>query len=600
MADSDIQEQINIFMEKLEKSKVPKKASGEAIVSGKPEKVKLPKKGSLIPTFKDIGINGFQVIDKNNKYYGKLLKLALLVGAPPVYASEMSPSLKLMAMVFAETKWAAKFKAINVNGDNIPLFQACVLLGGKLDEWGQSKDWEKIKKHMPDNKEALIEAENAMKVEAFQAIQADQEEPGNIPFSAEENAAYYSQFLKELVEVVTTLAAVALSDGTLIPEQPINLYKAKGKWKAAIVPMQMEKEKETGELSPLPPGPEEEEKPGILVLTQPVKIRSPGDNKVAVPPTFIPIPPGLVSIKQFIWTIPLEVPSDTECQVVVGYGADTYVLKGTFESVSEAPPFKLDKGGVLKVSIQTTMPMEAWLELELKVEAPAFIVKLGEMFSPSPQPLPQLAAPAEEKQKEPATPDEKLKMAMAELADAQQVMLTNLEQLENIAQEALGPEQSASVKEVIEGQMKKVKQIPTSPLGSIDLKTGETGETVPADHPSEGVKGYKPKITALNINGKAIDAKQMADAFRSHLKSFGFIHYMIDGSDHEYKKTKGILMHFKITWAGDPELNLIKWALTTIPGQHQLVTISIHYKVGAPILLLDCLRQLAHDIKPKK
>ena len=33
MPDSDIQEQIDIFMEKLEKSKVPKKASGEAIVS---------------------------------------------------------------------------------------------------------------------------------------------------------------------------------------------------------------------------------------------------------------------------------------------------------------------------------------------------------------------------------------------------------------------------------------------------------------------------------------------------------------------------------------------------------------------------------------
>ncbi len=153
MADSDIQEQIDIFMEKLEKSKVPKKASGEAIVSGKPEKVKPPKKGSIYPTFGDIGITSFVVTDKSFGAYGKPIKVTELVKeyVIPIYTSEMSPSLQLMALVFADTKWAAKWKALYKDAQKgyIPLFQACVQLGLKLDEWGQSKDWEKVKKHLP-------------------------------------------------------------------------------------------------------------------------------------------------------------------------------------------------------------------------------------------------------------------------------------------------------------------------------------------------------------------------------------------------------------------------------------------------------------------
>lgn len=689
MADSDIQEQIDIFMKKLEKSKVPKKAAGEVIVSKKPEKVKPSKKGAGAPVFWDIGITGFTPTDKNDLFFGKLLTLEGLVKAAviPAYADEMSPSLQLMAKAFNETKWTAKMTAEVKQGEEAPisLFQACVQLGKKLDEWGQSKDWEKIKKHMLD-KEELIKAESeilAKPKKKFKLMQtgksyapADQEtvleskktsdeaiiaylqelpagmsypdkeklilkkfpllyltphltmlinthckdeevidkaikdgeewvpkeaEPGSIPFSAEENAVYYSQFLKGLVEVMTTLEAVVSTDGTLIPEQPISLYKVKG------------------ELLAFKPGPEEEEKLGVLILTTPVKIVSPGDNKVAVPPTFISMPPGVVSITQFIWTIPIDVPADTACQVAVGYGADTFVMKGTVDSLSEALPFKLDKGGVLKVSLQTTMPLEAWLELELKIEAPpaAFMMKLGQVLSSEPLPIPQQTAPAKEELKEPETDDHKLKTAMVEVDEAQMELLDNYEKLETLLESKFPGVVAVkdSVQQVIAAQKKQqalnkkaimkqasMKQNPTSPLGSINLKTGET---VPADHPALGKKGndkpkgYKPEITAVNVNGKAVDAKELADALRGHLKKTGFTHYTIFGLDHEYKKTKGILMHIKITWAGDPELNLIKWALTGIQGKLNPQAISIHDKKGISVSLLDTLVWLAAGIKSK-
>ena len=79
----------------------------------------------------------------------------------------------------------------------------------------------------------------------------------------------------------------------------------------------------------------------------------------------------------------------------------------------------------------------------------------------------------------------------------------------------------------------------------------------------------------------------------------GFTHYTIFGLDHDYKKTKGVLMNIKITWAGDPELNLIKWALTGIQGTLNPQAIIIHYQTGHPITLLDCLGQLAVEIKSK-
>ena len=92
MAKGDIQEQIDQFVEKLEKSKVPEKASGEVIVTNKEKKVKPPKKGEdSIPTFKDIDVVGFMW-----KVGGKTISLSDLVIPPTVYASEMSPLVELL------------------------------------------------------------------------------------------------------------------------------------------------------------------------------------------------------------------------------------------------------------------------------------------------------------------------------------------------------------------------------------------------------------------------------------------------------------------------------------------------------------------------
>lgn len=825
MALGDIQEQIDLFMQKMQNTKVPKKASGEAIVSKKPEKVKPEKKGSLTPTFKDIGISGFQVIDKNAGAYGSIVKVTKLVGEYVIlkYASEMSPSLQLMALVFADTKWAAKFKAINDKGENIPLFQACVKLGIKLDEWGQSEDWVKIKSHMPDNKEALIEAENAI----AKAIQADQEpvlepkntsdeaivaylqelpdgmsypdqleavlkkfpllhpsspltalifqhnvdqaviakaiadgepwavedegiysgpikvpgenkwvkssmtiiEPillqavqilcvegksssadvlvfvddaivinqpmknivegkkynyatgspivltgknltirfkskqpitvnskfiytpltplsqiinvskkikeedsGEIPFSAEENKAYYSTFLEQLVNLTTVLDETI---GGPTPDQPVVLLKHKGEWVATVMEKEgvdvhalMEEEPKA-----LPPGPEEEKKPGNLILTQPAKIRSPGGNEQASPPTFISLPTGKVTITKFIWTLPSEVHDDTECTVLVGYGAEQYILKGTFKSAGEAPPFPIEKGGVLKVTLITTQPMEAWLELELELEIQptGFLMKLGTVLTPASLPL--LTVPPIEKSEKPETQEQELKPLLAEVIDAQVTLLADYQKLEELLIATYGAkavqevqssieEQSqglalaaekkiAAEKELLEeitqcgGKEEVVKpfieELVYTTSGFNPIPEGGTAQVglLKGKPKKEKPKGYQPKITAVNVNGKAVDVKELADALRSHLKGAGFTHYTIEGFDHEYKKTKGVLMNKKITWAGDPEANLIKWA-AGIQGWKGAMTIEIHFKTFDPISLLDCIWQLAHNIKPKK
>ena len=553
MANGDIQEQINSFMEKLGKSKVPKKASGEAIVSGKPEK-----KESLIPTFKDIGISGFTTVDKNGYLYGTLVKLTQIVEelVIPVYASEMSPSLKLMAFVFANTKWATQWDALTNNGLKMPLFQACVELGLKLDVWDQSKDWEKIKKHI----DIQASEQNEKIKQQLATKKADQEvidkaiidgeewvpkepEPVELTDYAKEIAGY-QHFLEQLVEYagIAEEAYASESPPIPVPNQPISLYKVKGLWKANIVPMaKVELKGYEKELAAI----QEEKKPGNLVLTLPVKISSPGGNEMAAPPTFIPLPAGLVSINQFIWTIPAEVSEDTECQVLVGYGAEGYFMKGTLASASKAPPFKLDKGGVLKVSLLTTQPMDAWLELELEVEHPLFV------------PLAQLE-----------------KMVSTALVDWKQ------EELEK-------PDDQAEHKLAHGIESKTFEEFDPIPEGGTELVGFIKSK-------KEKPKGYNPKITALNIGGKAVDAKELADMLRSHFKSSSFTHYMIMGLDHEYKKTKGILMHCKITWAGDPEVNLIKWAVNNV---NKAKTISLHYKVGKPIPLMEALGYLAAKIK---
>ena len=525
MAADEIQEQIDIFMEKLKNSKVPKKAAGEAIVSGKSKKVKPPKKGEA-PVFWDIGVTGFTSKDKGNYYYEKLLTAEGLVQTlhTPTYASEMSPSLKVIAIVFANTKWAAKMLAVVKNGEEAPkpLFQACVQLGLKLNEWGQSKDWKKVEKHLPDieslensdleaiaaagsvpwmgpedtvlpfapidipgNNESTHQTEDIPGASIFKevalqcivgktsllsikvTVDGDQVVLAALPdvfetsvhtftsdkgliLTGKQMTIHYqsdapltvkatvllgpltdtegiktetaeeteepaqpddhAKFLEGLVNIVNVLDETKLGQP---PEQPIVLLKDKGEWSATLM-TEIPQEKPLA----LPPWPPVEEKPGIILLTQPVKIRSPGGNKVAVPPTFISIPPGVVTIKEFIWTIPIDVSNDTKCQVAVGYGADTYIMSGTLASVSEAPPFKLDKGGVLKVSLQTAMPMEVWLELELKVEAPSpvFMMKLGQMLSQSnvepampSKPLPESwDGKAVVKLEEPETDDDKL------------------------------------------------------------------------------------------------------------------------------------------------------------------------------------------------
>ena len=91
--------------------------------------------------------------------------------------------------------------------------------------------------------------------------------------------------------------------------------------------------------------------------------------------------------------------------------------------------------------------------------------------------------------------------------------------------------------------------------------------------------------------------QELADAFRSHLKGAGFTHYTIEGSDHEFKKTKGVLMNKKITWAGDPEANLIKWARASVQGKKNAKDILVHYGTGKAIPFTHCLEILAKGIK---
>lgn len=89
-----------------------------------------------------------------------------------------------------------------------------------------------------------------------------------------------------------------------------------------------------------------------------------------------------------------------------------------------------------------------------------------------------------------------------------------------------------------------------------------------------------------------VDAKKLADAFREFLKENEFTHYSVPGNEHEYKKTKGVLMHYKISWAGDPELNLVKWAATNEEAEGIL----IHYKKYLSVPLIVILNVIAGTI----
>ncbi|KKK56245.1 hypothetical protein LCGC14_3066470, partial [marine sediment metagenome] len=52
-----------------------------------------------------------------------------------------------------------------------------------------------------------------------------------IPFNPEENAVYYHEFLKQLVNIVSVLDETKVGQP---PDQPISLYKIKGEWKAVV------------------------------------------------------------------------------------------------------------------------------------------------------------------------------------------------------------------------------------------------------------------------------------------------------------------------------------------------------------------------------
>ncbi|KKN52955.1 hypothetical protein LCGC14_0607560, partial [marine sediment metagenome] len=465
-------------------------------------------------------------------------------------------------------------------------------------------------------------------LEAVAAIPLEEDkeepEPADLTDYTKEINAGYPKYLAALLEVATVLESTVSSDGTPVPEQPISLYKVKGEWKAAVVPLQKEEE-----LKLLPPGPEEGKEPGNLILTTPMKVLSPGGNKEASPPTFIPLPPGNVTITKFIWTIPSGVPVETECSIYVGYGHEKYMIEGTFKSAGKAQPFPVDKGGVLKVSLLTTQPIEAWLELELeiKIELPKLMKLLGPMLS-----LPTPGITVANKQ---GFPLEILKTVLDGVAAAQESVPSSIEgdnkasvkilyePLKESIYSGFSELNKQKIKDYIEQAVQEGKDKAAIKLAVLDEgqwpymtwdidmdnlveeAMAATSMAVAAHDPAldkpskpkliegEGGKGYKPKITAVNVGGKAVDAQELADALRSHLKNSSFTHYMIEESGHEFQKTKGILMHFKVSWAGDPELNLVKWALTNIIISK---TITIHYKVGGPKHLKSVLGHLAQEI----
>ncbi len=387
----------------------------------------------------------------------------------------------------------------------------------------------------------------------------------------------HSSFLKQLTDIVSVLDETMVGSA---PELPISLYKIKGEWKAALVPQKEEPKM-------LEAGPPAEEEHGTIILTKPVEVKSLGNNKQSVPPTFIPVPQvsgsGEVHIKQFIWTVPIDTGPDTFCQVVLSYGAETFLMHGTFASASVAPPFQLNKGGVLKVSLLTTQPIDVWLELELEIIQPdpfvEFIKKVESAGSPVEYNAPDgthfvPGSKFELKASEEESDINKLSTAMDEFTDAQNKLLSEYGKLDGVLQETFGDDYY-SFKSAVEQVVKNNSDVMQSELNALTKKLHEKGEqshaapvkiveikAVPKGNitKSDEPNGYKPDIKNVVVDNTVFPVKQLADMLRDLFKDNSFTHYQVEGSDHEYKKTKGVLMHFKVTWAGDPEANLIKWA----------------------------------------
>lgn len=522
MAGSDIQKEIDDFMAKIDKSATGKTASGEAIVSEKKKKPGKPqpaKKGKAVePTFADIGVQHFR-ISGIKMTPTVLLEKAII----PNYAKGMTPDLQILAKAFSETKWAGNVLAVGEYPDGTvikkPMLQSCIELGVKLDEYGKSEDWEIIKLHLPSGKpddEVIINPEEP---------QVNESDTGGT-------------FLEELKKVLSVLDESMVGQA---PEEAIVVWKDGDEWESAIMPIQDYEEFESAkekymelmtseEPLQLQPGKVYESSPGDnLVLTKPVKVTSPGDMKEMVPPTFIDIPAGEFEITKVIWTVPVYIAADTEFNIVISYGVEKVQYMGTFKSVMSAPPFKLDKGGVLKVSILTTQPMEVWLELELKIIATEV--------------------------------DKSFKNFM-----------------ETMKQEIYPPIPSSSTMQ------------PQKLPGTAEKYMSQYQDEEPVEVEDKAAKkGYLPEVKDVTFGGITVNAQVLANAFRDHLEAGGFKFYTIPDSTHEYKKTKGVLMHYKISWAGDPELNLVKWAYSNLDGDE----VHIHYAAGTTNNLIQVLCNIA-------
>lgn len=366
-----------------------------------------------------------------------------------------------------------------------------------------------------------------------------------IPFNPEENAVYYHEFLKQLVNIVSVLDETKVGQP---PDQPISLYKIKGEWKAVVVP-----QKEEPKL--LPPGIVKEDQPGHSVLTSPVKVSSPGDNKELVPPTFIPLPTGNITITKFIWTVPAEIGTSTDCTVVVGYGHEKYMIIGTFKSIGEAMPFPIDKGGVLKVSLMTKMPVDTWLELELEIEEEDVIIS---QFQNIMQPFmtmgpveKALPIPVQVLPQEPETNSANIEKLLAEVTNAKKELQSNYDELKCIVEKNLGVDNFA--------------------LGVQGAKSKPDGKK------QKEVKGVDdfPLIVTVPLED--------AIAF-----------YTIQGNDYHYKYAKGVLMSKKESWKGGALIMLLKWAKKH-PSKAK--EIEVHFKNGEIMTLVELCLEGAELLK---
>lgn len=81
----------------------------------------------------------------------------------------------------------------------------------------------------------------------------------------------------------------------------------------------------------------------------------------------------------------------------------------------------------------------------------------------------------------------------------------------------------------------------------------------PIQHFFKPIGAGLPPLKEIELN-----PEKLAEMLKSWKKESGFLYYMIEDSKPMYKLEKGVLMHFKQSWSGDPVLKLVKFALA--PG----------------------------------